>query len=414
MRNQVTVVRAVLMAALFLFLTSIMNGQVQVLGQLYRDDIINPGETYNFEVPIINSTDKEIAVIMEKKDFYQNLNETRFLNPGEIERSNSSWIFTKFWKFKLPAKSKIITQFKVIVPQNVVGTYYSMVMIQTINPELIVKGKQGRMGIFVRKGILIISTIKGGKKDIEIIDKKFKDNNLILRIKNTGEDVIILAVKPDHEKIKMSRVRIFPNVEREVKLNCSGLIDGKYRIRILLDDGAEFVRPIFCEFRKGLNPAEIKALPIAGEKLAERKKARRRPVRIYLNLNYGSRMKGLSISGNFRVNHFTLSSASSFSDYEYADFLYQGHRISAGLKFNPWFGNVGTYFYGKELEMMTYLSTGLNLKNTRIRIGHLLDKKITSLSIRQRIFKTKYYLRFHTTVSQFRRDYNLSLSVPIL
>lgn len=411
MRRRATIRRATTVALSLLFVSIISSAQVRFVGDMIQEKVAKRGEKYNVNFSIINPTENDIELMITQKDIETIGEKILFKEIGTNSRSNGGWILMRYRRLILPKKKQANLKFEIQVPKLIeAGSYFSLLMVR-IQPKT-VQSETISASVGIQYAIQVISTISGGRKEIQITDVRTEKNDLILTLQNTGDEFIRLWIKPDNRKIERLAVKIYPSMEREVKLDISNLADGVHKERVIFDDLSSYLRAEVITFRKGEPPPPPERLK--GTKL---RKTTGKPYNLFMNLNFGSIQKGISLSG--RVNFWKLSfqANSNYNQVFYNEFEhdFSGHRLTANFRNKHFFMGMGSYVFINDQysRWSTMFRTGMNFKSTHVAISYLKEHRLINLNISQRIFK-KYYLKFYGFKSPYRTDWNFSLMIPLL
>lgn len=399
------------MPLLFFLISSYSFAQVQILGGLYREKDVVAGKGYVEEIIVINRSKEAVEILLWLKDYKIDRGKDLFLKPETLNRSAGSWIEIKYPRFLLKAQRQANLKIPVTVPKEIeAGSYHCLLFIRP-QPH-IEESKNTRVRLNWQTIIQLVYFVAGGKKDCRIEEVKVEEDKLIIDVENIGDEVFeILTVKLELKNIEPKRMRLYPEQTNRVVFDISNLADKLHKdIRLILDDGDKYLKADRITFRKGIVPEELPLARIKTERISRRKG---KPYSLYANLNYGSRQRGLSFSGSLRQGDFNLSLGSNYNQYFYGDVVndFESYRVACNYS-KSWFSaGFGSYIYSGKWTSM--VRAGINFRSTRANVNYGLKYKVISLDISQRVFK-KYFVRFHGFKSPYRKDWNLSLSIPIL
>lgn len=407
--------RAKALPFLFLFLLcSIGWGQTQVFLKdaegFIQEKVKNPGESYTVELVLLNQGKKDVEILILQKDLILDRGRTLLKEVGVVERSNSSWFVIKNPRLLLKGQRKATLKIPVNVPMDVKPGSYHSLLIVSITPHRKEQGKVS-MGIVPQYGLQIITTIPGGVDRAEVVECVEEKGMLNLDIRNTGENLLILRIRPDNDLIESRRVLIYPDQTQRTSLNCEGLQDGIHKERILLDNEKQYIKPVIIEFRKGEIPKQVTEAPLhhlEGESL--RRRTKRKPVSLYAVVNYGDRNRGLSLAGNLRFGNLSLNAGSSFVEYP-NDYDFSTYRLMANYRVGRFRIGAGSYLFGDRWQ--TAFRAGLNLKYTNFAVNYMKESKTLGVNISQRILK-RFIINFMGYKNQYRESWNFSLMIPLL
>lgn len=242
--------------------------QISVIGELSQDREGRPGGKYEGVIIVKNDTNdpQEAKVYQTDYLFYSN-GTNNYGDPGTMPRSNAKWVRFSPSYLTVPPQGMVSVNFTVTVPSNIdgknlVGTYWSMLMV-----EGIAKGsaestapkdpKKAQMGISqtIRYGIQIATHIAGtGTKQINFLDAKMITKAeggkfLQVDIENTGD----LGLRPDVYvelfddkgasigKYPGVKYRIYPGTSVRQMIDLTSVTSGTYKAVVVVDAGGDDV-----------------------------------------------------------------------------------------------------------------------------------------------------------------------------
>ncbi|HWP81391.1 MAG TPA: hypothetical protein VNN76_01930 [Bacteroidota bacterium] len=249
-----------------LLLSSSTSAQVSVIGELSQERDARPGETYSGAIVIRNDTNEPQEAKIYQTDYLFHFSGTNnYGEPGSHTRSNAQWVAFSPAFVTLPPQGMTSINYTVTVPAtggNLVGTYWSMLMVEGIpkgSPEssLPAERKKAEMGITqtIRYGIQIVTHIaKTGTKNIrfvnaQLVAKEDKGRILQVDIENTGE----IGIRPEvyvelfneqgasMGKFPGVRYRLYPTTSVRQSIDLSSVPKGTYKALVVVDAGGEDV-----------------------------------------------------------------------------------------------------------------------------------------------------------------------------
>jgi len=232
-------------ACIILITPPFIMGSIVVLNGLTHENTVNRGETYNGSIDIQNTADSEKSVRVYILDYTFNFSgESKHDVPGTVARSNSGWITYNPQLLNLAAGEKATIAFEVKVPDNdtLIGTYWSVIMVEGIIPPDTTKTKTGvTINTAIRYAVQIVTQIgNSGTSDLQFLglqmEKQDDSNILNVFIENTGERQLRpeLALELFDENgnsagvIKAERRKTFPGTSIKLVLALEGIKPGKY------------------------------------------------------------------------------------------------------------------------------------------------------------------------------------------
>lgn len=239
---------------------------VSVIGGLTHERIVgNPeiGETYRGTILIRNTGEEPQEVKVYQTDylfFFDGRN--IYGEPGETPRSNADWITFSPKRLVIPPKETSQVNYTVKVPddETLVGTYWSMIMVEGISkdsPEVI-KPEEGKVKLGIRTvlryGIQMVTHIgdTGARKLKFSNTKLLKDEEmriLQLDIENIGERWLrpfLWAELYDEKgsyigRFEGGRLRTYPETSVRFKIDLSQVPKGEYKALVVADCGRDDV-----------------------------------------------------------------------------------------------------------------------------------------------------------------------------
>lgn len=230
------------------------NAGFEVMGTLIYKHIATKGETYTTVIKVHNTGDSDQEVRIYQRDYLYNHEVASFYNePGSNKRSNAPW--TKFGPQTMFLKGKETQdiQFEITVPQNdsLVGTFWSVLMVEGVNP--VDPNAKGQLNIHesIRYGIQMVTNIgQSGTGQLEFQqpgvvtegEKQFFDFIIL----NTGErfispDVSIELFDAETGEsvkvIKAPRNGMYPTTSTKWRFPLEGLPTRKSYKAIIVADG---------------------------------------------------------------------------------------------------------------------------------------------------------------------------------
>jgi len=398
-----------------------LSAQVVVQSSLFEEKNIMPGNQYEIKISIYNPSEFPIEILIIKKDYLFRNNKHNFFDPGKMERSNSDWINVEHTRMLLLAKEKTVLIFPVLIPENaIVGTHHSILGIQTKAGNI--KKEAVNVALNTQHNIQIVSNVnkKEAKRKLEITKTEIKDDKLRLTIRNTGELILTFKIIPPIPNIQSNRrARIYPNMSQTVELDVLDLSDGAYKnLRFLLDNGTDFIQPVFINFIKGELPEQAELYVLDGERLREKRKRRStyRPS-VFAVLSYGSNFKSISLSGSMNLfgNLISLRGGSNYREYE--NFIISNeiltHRVGTSLNLKNFRATYSAYFF--EAGVFEMIGANYHLKNLNINCNYTPNRKLLQGNIRHQFWR-RWSISF-SGIYDFKLEkkrYSVSLMIPIL
>ncbi|HDZ68825.1 MAG TPA: hypothetical protein ENH43_00180 [Phycisphaerales bacterium] len=236
---------------------------VSVIGGLTHQRKAVPGEIYKGAILLKNAGTEPEEIKIYQTDYQFRFDGTNdYGPPGEAERSNADWLSFNPHRFIIPPDNTVTVNYTVKVPNapNLVGTYWSMLMVEGIpkssplstQPE---KNK-AKVGItqIIRYGIQMVAHISNtGERKLKFLETKLlkEDKKRILQIdmENTGQwwlrpSVWVELYGQDGRYIGRfdgGRKRIYPGTSVRNKVDLSNVPEGKYKALVVADSGGDYI-----------------------------------------------------------------------------------------------------------------------------------------------------------------------------
>jgi len=233
---------------------------VTLKGSLTREYIVNRGGLIEGTIVLKNKGEQPAQVRIYQNDYYPTIDGAKYLNPGHLERSNSTWIkFNPDNNIIIPAKSEYNISYTITVPNAYLkGTYWSLLMIEPLNPKqkISVREKEDEIEIglqhIIRYAVQFRTHIKNtGEKSLKIINRRLikKDGERMLEVhlKNTGDLWIKLKSTLELFDDSGSRCAVFkgplsglyPGTISKMTIPLKDIQSGTYQGLLILDGGCD-------------------------------------------------------------------------------------------------------------------------------------------------------------------------------
>ncbi len=265
----------------FLFAVALAHSSfaaVSVIGELTREESVQPGEKFEGTIKLRNTGETTCQVEVCQKDYSFHADGSNLYgDPGSAARSNASWLTVSPKRLTIPPKEDALVHYSGQVPQvtelasissgleildgsDLIGTYWSMVMIEPV-PEAVAGTAEDETGDVkfgiqtkVRYGIQIVTNIGDtGTPKIKFLDKKLVNREgktiLQLDIENTGERWLspeVWVELYDSGGVQVGRFeggkkRIYPTCSVRHKVDLTGVPKGRYNALVVVDNGDQYV-----------------------------------------------------------------------------------------------------------------------------------------------------------------------------
>ncbi|MEI7523344.1 MAG: hypothetical protein WCJ95_03395 [Mariniphaga sp.] len=226
-----------------------------VLGSMNYKYIAQKGETYTAIVKIHNTGAKDQEVKMYLRDYLYNYEGDSFYNdPGTNKRSNANWIQYSPKTLLLKGNETQNAQFQVTVPvsDTLVGTYWSILMVEGVNSPDPNSKSQFTIRESIRYAIQIVTNIgKTGTGEL-----KFQNPGIVREggkpyfdfiMVNTGERLISPDVSMELfdmttgvsvKMLKAAKNGMYPTTSTKWRFPLEGLPTRKTYKAVIIADGS--------------------------------------------------------------------------------------------------------------------------------------------------------------------------------
>ena len=261
MKSRIRIFAAVL--ALTCLTASAAQAEVFIIGGLSHDKTATPGEIYEGSVIIKTNGIKPQEMKIYQTDYLYYFDGTNDYNtPGKLERSNADWLSFSPQRMIIPSEGTATVNYTITVPSdpNLVGTYWSMLMVEEIpisSPESTqaeeIKPQVGITQI-VRYGIQMTTHIgDSGERKLKFIETKLlketQSRLLQVDIENTGQrwlrPYLWTELYDDTGRyigrFENGRKRIYPGTSVRYKVDLSDVPKGIYKALVVADCGGNYV-----------------------------------------------------------------------------------------------------------------------------------------------------------------------------
>ena len=247
---------------IMLTVTSASYARISIIGGLSHEKKASAGEVYKGSIIINNGDVKPQEIKIYQTDYTFDCDGTNeYGAAGELERSNAKWVSFSPNRMIIPSESTMTINYTVKVPggdPNLVGTYWSMLMVEEI-PETSPESSQAeevvpQVGIMqiVRYGIQMITHIEDtGERKLEFLDTKLlrEDEKRILKVDigNAGQRWLRASLWVELYddtgsyigRFENDRKRIFPDTSVRFNVDLSNVPKGSYQSLVVADCGGD-------------------------------------------------------------------------------------------------------------------------------------------------------------------------------
>lgn len=236
-----------------LLLTGIAEAVVK--GDQTRHFHVCPGQELPVSIPLGNDGCDPIRITLKQADYLFDADGANHFDPiGSHLRSNGKWISLHTDQVVLKPQSTTDLFYKIRVPNDPTlnGSYWSIILIepdQVIHPANQQEGMH--LQIKIRYAYLVVTTIKGGKSDLKVLNLSQNISSQERRAQFDVANLGTLYLEPKltlqlydgkgHQikSIRSLAEKILPNTSTRYYVELSGLSPGTYPALLLLESGEE-------------------------------------------------------------------------------------------------------------------------------------------------------------------------------
>ncbi|WP_297099469.1 hypothetical protein [uncultured Draconibacterium sp.] len=239
-----------------LFITSIFSNRsyanIVVLNGLTHENIAEAGEGYRGAIQVQNAGTEPQSVKVYQRDYwYAFSGESRHDEAGTLARSNAAWIKYSPTLLTLQPNETAMIDFEVSVPADdtLKGTYWSVIMVEGIQPEDTAASSGVKIHTAIRYAVQVITNIGNtGKRDLQFLGMELTSNEnetqvLNVAIENTGERILkpelnLELFNAEGESIgvfKAERRKTYPTTSVLLSLPLEGVKPGEYAAVLIAD-----------------------------------------------------------------------------------------------------------------------------------------------------------------------------------
>jgi hypothetical protein len=264
--------KIICLALVFCFsIVSTTKAGVSIIGGLSHQKKAEHAEVYNGSVLIKNDGVEPQEVKVYQTDYtFRFDGSNNYGLPGKLDRSNANWLSFNPHRLTIPAGDVLTVNYTVKVPDdpNLVGTYWSMLMVEGIptgspessQPE---KGKT-KIGItqVMRYGIQMITNISDtGECNLKFLQTKLlkeaEKRVLQTNIENTGQRLLRSSLWVDIYdqsggyigKFDGGAKHIYPGTSVRYKVDLTSIPKGTYKALVVADCGGDYIWGTNYEFK---------------------------------------------------------------------------------------------------------------------------------------------------------------------
>ncbi|MDX8338297.1 hypothetical protein SLH46_03810 [Draconibacterium sp. IB214405] len=238
----------------FFMLITVAKGfaNIVILNGLTHENSAEAGESYRGGIQVQNSGTEPRSIKVYQKDYWYSFSgESRHDEAGTLARSNAAWIKSSPTLLTLQPDETAMIDFEVTVPgiDTLKGTYWSVIMVEGIEPQDTVASAGMKIHTAIRYAVQVITNIGNtGKRDLQFLGLELtpgenKTQVLNVAIENTGERILkpelnLEIFNADGESIgvfKAERRKTYPTTSILLKLPLEGVKPGEYAAVLIAD-----------------------------------------------------------------------------------------------------------------------------------------------------------------------------------
>jgi hypothetical protein len=241
-----------------------VDAQIAVLSRSIEEQEVRPGEQYDLALLVRNSGTRPQMVKIYQTDYLFLADGRSFFEaPGTNARSNAPWLSIENNRMTIPAGGTATVPYRVRVPNaagdSLVGTYWSMVMVETTAGTDSVAAdtgsveRRGELAVNLRYGTQVVTHIGStGAATVEFTEAYVTDDSastraLVVDIVNRGTRGRRLNISLELftaggervTKITSKRGLVLPGTSIRQRFPLGKLAPGAYRALVITDAGME-------------------------------------------------------------------------------------------------------------------------------------------------------------------------------
>lgn len=245
---------SVILLILLVFAPPLQAG-ILVLGELTHEHTLQPGDSAAGSIEVMNQGEESEQVRVYQTDYSYQADGTNYYgDPGQLPRSNASWIEYSPRQFVVLPGERVVVNYIIKVPdEELAGSYWSMMMIEPVQ-NLDVDDSAGGLQVLTvfRYGVQLIAHIGSAnlvslRFDNVQLAREEKGLFLQLDIENNGDVMVRPSVwaelfSADGQfagKFEARKGRILPGTSIRRQIDVTGLDAGMYKALIVGDCGGD-------------------------------------------------------------------------------------------------------------------------------------------------------------------------------
>lgn len=236
-------------------LSTPLGAQVSVLSNTLEERAAAPGERYSGTVRVRNtSSQPQVARIYQTDYRFLADGRTFFEQPGTVPRSNAAWVQFNPSQLTLAPGEEAAVAYQVAVPAGVRGSYWSVLMVETAQPEPVRTAQRGvAITPGIRYAVQLATHVGQAERRIALEGARLTGQAgsrvLEVDISNTGEQADRLELRVDlfdadgapAGRLSSSRGLVYPGTSLHQRFELPALPAGTYRALLVVDTGSDDV-----------------------------------------------------------------------------------------------------------------------------------------------------------------------------
>jgi len=392
--------------AALLALVMRLPAQLRVSGDMVIERTVKIGETLTIKYTLVNDGVEAAVASLSLSDYRQRGNTDYYLSAGSLPMSAALWCQLPASTVSVAGRSQAVLELIATVPVGTpAGTYNLMLFVTPVNIQAILSRKfTAGANLSVRYGLQVILTVGKPLGEAKVLKSTVVNNELQVEIENVGTG--LSRWRLSSTELGSSEAGVYPGSSRFYTFDVKSLSDGMHKVRFILDDGADSVKVLWLEFRKGAEPAP----PLSLSTIMNRQ--RPQTVQAHLNFlaSYGNHNRQVNFNGSLNYKAFSLSAYSYMALY--GNQLVSVYNVNSSVRLGTFQFGIGRAWYG--LQTMTSASASFYRNRTSVNVQFLAEYGLATMSVAQTIGKNFQLViygnhNFHTS----RNEYSAQVSVPI-
>ena len=240
----------------FCFQSPFATASIVISNGLTHIHKVNEGQVVKGVIEIQNTDLDRRAIRVYQKDYlYSHNGEVYYNEPGSNPRSNAIWMDYSPSYMELESQQKTIINYEITIPagQELVGSYWSILMVEGISPITEANQNAGvNISTVMRYAIQIVTNFgDSGKNSLEFLEAKLDKVDGVkvgmVALENNGERLLIPEISIELFNsdgvsvgiIIAKKKKIYPGTSARFYLDLAGIPKGNYQAVVLADCAEE-------------------------------------------------------------------------------------------------------------------------------------------------------------------------------